>query len=99
MKTVWLSALTLLMLTACERHMPEGPPLMSRAEFMSKCRVGKDYVDCGQAVGTPDKTQGGSSSTEYWYFARRTFDPATGKTDAMAQVIIERGWVTAINFY
>lgn len=78
---------------------PAPPAVMTRDEFIAKCRVGDGYVQCQNAVGRPDRTQGGTSSTEYWYFDRRTRDPVTGKTDHNAQVVIERGWVRAINFY
>lgn len=75
------------------------PETISRADFMARCRVGGDYVDCTAAVGKPDRTQGGSSSIEYFYYDRRTHDPLTSKIDRNAQVVIERGWVRAIHFY
>lgn len=81
------------------RPVATAPELMTRAEFMIKCRVGDGYVQCQNAVGRPDRTQGGSSATEYWYYDRRTRDAVSGRPDNNAQVVIEKGWVRGINFY
>jgi hypothetical protein len=99
----WKAALTLASLaviTACTKT-PPAPTrvLLSRDEFALLCPVGKDYTDCVKGVGQPDRTQTSSgTSTEYWYWIRRTRDPRTGQPDLQAQAVIESGWVRAVNF-
>lgn len=86
-------------LFGCSSERPNDQrPTLSRQEFASRCVVGDGYLQCKAGVGAPDRTQESTAGVEYWYFLRRTRDPVTGRVDNVTQVVIERGWIRAINF-
>jgi hypothetical protein len=50
-------------------------------------------------LGKPSDTQDVQGLGEYWYYDRKTFDPVTDKTDFRAQLTIQGGRVTGVNFF
>lgn len=75
-----------------------APAQYTRDQFSSLV-IRKTKAQLLQAVGPPDDTQSSSgSTTEYWYYDERTYDPITNKVDWSAQVIIERGIVQEVNY-
>lgn len=90
--------LAAFVVAACDGGGQAGAPPISRMEFSDRCRTGKQIEACVYHVGKPDRTQGSTSGTEYWYFSGRTYDPVTSRRDRSAQVVVEHGVVTGINF-
>lgn len=62
--------------------------VMGREEF-KKAVMGKTAAEVLAAVGKPDQTDEGSTTS--WYYRDRTVDPVTGKTDALTQVNFDKG--------
>lgn len=81
------------------RPEPAGPQVMLRSQFLERCMVGALAVECQAALGSPDRTQAGTTGREYWHFAGRTRDETTGKIDHDAQIVIENNRVEQVNFY
>lgn len=68
-----------------------------RHEFQSAVE-GKCLGGLTAAVGVPDSTQQ-SGRYEYWYYRGKTRDATTGRTDSIAQVVVEYGCARSVNFY
>jgi len=68
----------------------------TRDEFKARV-VGKTEAEVIAAVGKPSQTSD-SGATRYWYYEEVTTDPATGKIDYRAQLVIERGKVTGVSY-
>ncbi|HKB00996.1 MAG TPA: hypothetical protein VKD90_02200 [Gemmataceae bacterium] len=59
--------------------------------------IGKTPDEVIAAVGKPDRTVE-SGTAVFWYYDARTTNPATGKTDKKAQVVIRYGKAAEINY-
>jgi outer membrane protein assembly factor BamE (lipoprotein component of BamABCDE complex) len=79
-----------------KQGVPTGAKQYTREEFRAML-VGKSKEDVLKLAGKPDVTQDGGR-TEYWYYNGRTADPITGKTDVRAQVVINDGSVSKVNY-
>ena len=81
-----------------EAEMEQGKaPPMDREAF-KKAVMGKTPDEVIAAVGKPDSASEGGRET-YWRYKERTWDPTASKTDSSAQVVFEKGKVTAVNFH
>lgn len=72
---------------------------LSRDEF-TKATAGKMKDEIISAVGRPDRTTRDSTdgSFENWYYANKTFDPTTGKSDNLAVIVIGFGRFNSVRF-
>jgi len=70
----------------------------TRVEFM-KLVMGKKPDEVIAAVGKPDdKTENAlKPDSPVWYYKRTTINPASGELDHSAQVVFEKGVVSAVN--
>jgi hypothetical protein len=68
----------------------------TREEFKALV-LGKTEAEVIETVGRPDETNEGVTS-HGWIYKRRTKDPVTGKTDAVASIFFLKGKVESAMF-
>lgn len=77
---------------------PERKKEWTRDEF-KKLVMGKAKADIIKIVGRrPDRTSG-DEAVELWHYDGVSHDPVADRPDRVAQIVIEKGVVTGVNFY
>lgn len=75
---------------------PQGPVLFTRAEF-ERGVTGKTVAEVKAILGEPPMS-GGWEGEETWTYRGRTTNPATGRTDGVAEVVFRGGKVVRVDY-